>query len=298
MRSLDPTRPIHYEGAISENIAPDWFGGRLATDLVCPMYSSIDQIVAYAQDPRADRPLIMCEYAHAMGNSLGNYKEYWQAIENNPGLQGGFIWDWIDQGIIKHDENGEPYWGYGGDFGDDINDRNFCINGLIWPDRTPKPALYEHKKICQPLAIKAVDLAQGRLEIVNKRNFTDLSDLELHWELSAEGTLLQKGLLPPMAIPPGESRAITLDLNPGTLPPCAFSYLTVRFNLAQDTPWAAKGHEVAWEQFELPFSVPLPRLPQIDSLPALAIEETQTGVSSTPGSLKSYSINKAGGLLL
>jgi beta-galactosidase/beta-glucuronidase len=296
MRSLDPTRPIHYEGAISENIAPDWFGGRLATDLVCPMYSSIDQIVAYAQNPRADRPLIMCEYAHAMGNSLGNYKEYWQAIENNPGLQGGFIWDWIDQGIIKHDENGEPYWGYGGDFGDDINDRNFCINGLIWPDRTPKPALYEHKKICQPLAIKVVDLAQGRLEIVNKRNFTDLSDLELHWELLAEGTLLQKGLLPPMAIPPGESRTITLDLNPGTLPPCAFSYLTVRFNLAQDTPWAAKGHEVAWEQFELPFSVPLPRLPQIDSLPALAIEETQTGVSINAGESQIIFDKQSGGI--
>lgn len=296
MRSLDPTRPIHYEGAISENIAPDWFGGRLATDLVCPMYPSIDQIVAYAQDPRADRPLIMCEYAHAMGNSLGNYKEYWQAIENNPGLQGGFIWDWIDQGIIKHDENGEPYWGYGGDFGDDINDRNFCINGLIWPDRTPKPALYEHKKICQPLALKAVDLAQGRLEIVNKRNFTDLSDLELHWELSAEGTLLQKGLLPPMAIPPGESRTITLDLNPGTLPPCAFSYLTVRFNLVQDTPWAAKGHEVAWEQFELPFSVPPPSLPQIDTLPALAIEETQTGVSINAGESQIIFDKQSGGI--
>jgi len=283
IRGYDSTRPIHYEGAISDNITPDWFGGHLATDLVCPMYPTIDQIVTYAQDPRADRPLIMCEYAHAMGNSLGNYKEYWEAIENNHGLQGGFIWDWIDQGILQHDKNGEPYWAYGGDFGDDINDRNFCINGLVWPDRTPKPALFEHKKICQPLALKAIDLAQGRFEITNKRYFTDLSDLEIHWELSADGTLLQEGFLPPIAIPPGESRTMNLELKHGGLHPGTLSYLTVRFNLAQDTSWAAKGHELAWEQFEMPFTAPPPSLPQIDSLTALAIEETQTGLSVDTG---------------
>jgi len=298
MRGLDPTRPIHYEGAISENIARDWFGGHLATDLVCPMYPTIDQIVAYAQDSRADRPLIMCEYAHAMGNSLGNYKEYWQVIENYHGLQGGFIWDWIDQGIVKHTNDGEPYWAYGGDFGDDINDRNFCINGVVWPDRTPKPALYEHKKVCQPLVLNAVDLAQGRLEIINKRNFTDLSDLEFHWELSADGALLQEGLLPPMAIPPGESRTITLDIKPmkGTVPPGALSYLTVRLSLAHDTPWAAQGHELAWEQFEIPIPAQPPSLPQIDSLSALAIVESQTGASVNAGDSQLIFDKQGGGI--
>jgi beta-galactosidase len=184
IRGYDPTRPLHYEGAISQYSAllnaPDeaeqvgrpsdpnweemarrrgWQMGHLATDVVCPMYPTVDHIMAYAQDPTNTRPLIICEYAHSMGNSTGNLHEYWQAIETHHGLQGGFIWDWVDQGILIVDENGQEYWAYGGDFGDEINDLNFCINGLIWPDRTPHPAMFEYKKILQPVSITAKNLA-------------------------------------------------------------------------------------------------------------------------------------------
>jgi beta-galactosidase/beta-glucuronidase len=283
MRGADPTRPIHYEGAISglsvalnsEDFNPSaasihelyekymdfykrqgWQTGRLSTDLVCPMYPTVDHIIAYTQDPQNDRPFIMCEYAHSMGNSTGNLKEYWDAIENHYGLQGGFIWDWIDQGLTKVDENGTAYWGYGGDFGDEINDVNFCINGLIWPDRTPHPAMYEYKKIIQPVAVEAKNLAVGQVEIVNKNYFVDLSNLTASWQMTVDGEVVQLGDLPLPDIAPGTGQVVTLPLEKPTLPPGAECFLTVRFNLAHDTLWAEKGHEVAWEQFELPFAAP------------------------------------------
>jgi beta-galactosidase len=276
MRGTDPTRPLHYEGAISLHINPDWHGGHLATDVVCPMYPMIEQIVDYANDPQSDRPLIMCEYAHSMGNSTGNLKEYWDAVENHHGLQGGFIWDWMDQGLRKVDEKGQEYWAYGGDFGDEINDANFCINGLVWPDQTPQPAMYEHKKITQPVAIEAVDLATGQLRIVNKRYFTDLSDLDISWQLMADGIILQEGDLPPVDIPPSESREVSLPLRVPTLPPGAECFLTLRFTLANDAPWANKGHEVAWEQFKMPFAVPAPVQLVAREMPNLHLEETST----------------------
>jgi beta-galactosidase len=164
-RGYDPTRPIHYEGAISqytvlindENAdfsqkptgafeekyrSGGWEIGHLATDVYPPMYPTVEHIIGYARNPANTRPLIMCEYAHSMGNGTGNLKEYWDAIEQNHGLQGGFIWDWVDQGLHRVDEQGREYWAYGGDFGDTINDMDFCINGLIWPDRTP------HIRLC------------------------------------------------------------------------------------------------------------------------------------------------------
>ena len=193
IRGYDPSRPLHYEGAIRLNTNPDWHGGQLATDIVCPMYPTIDSIVDYAADPNADRPLIQCEYAHSMGNSTGNLKEYWQAIEENHGLQGGFIWDWVDLGLRKIDQNGQEYWAYGGNFGDEINDANFCINGLVWPDRTPQPAMYEFKKIVQPVAVEAVDLDAGQVKITNKQYFSDMSDLAGSWELMVDGEIVQQG---------------------------------------------------------------------------------------------------------
>jgi beta-galactosidase len=162
MRGADGSRPIHYEGAISRHLGEGrWQQGHLATDVVCPMYPQVVDIIAYAEDKTNDRPLIMCEYAHAMGNSCGNLKEYWDAIKRYQGLQGGFIWDWVDQGLVKVDEQGREYWAYGGDFGDTINDVNFCINGLIFPDRTPHPALWEYKKLIQPIQIGDVDVLNG-----------------------------------------------------------------------------------------------------------------------------------------
>ena len=262
IRGVDETRPLHYEGAISRSNGRDWGEGTRVTDVVCPMYPQVSEIVAYGQDPRGTRPLIMCEYAHSMGNSTGNLKEYWQAIRKYHGLQGGFIWDWVDQGLLKVDDQGNSYWAYGGDFGDTINDVNFCINGLIWPDRTPHPAMYEAKKLFQTLAIEAVDLAAGLVKICNEQDFSDMHGLVGHWELAVDGRVVQVGALPQLDIPPGGSQVIALPLQAPDLQPGQESFLNCRFALAEDTAWADAGHEIAWEQLPLPYHAPAhsPRL--------------------------------------
>jgi beta-galactosidase/beta-glucuronidase len=249
IRGYDPSRPVHYEGAINGN----WQGGHLATDLVCPMYPAIDQLIDYALDPASTRPLIMCEYAHAMGNSVGNLKEYWEAIEAYPGLQGGFIWDWVDQGLVITDERGKTYWGYGGDFGDEINDLNFCINGLIFPDRSLHPAMVEVKKLFQPVAVQAIDLAAGEIAIANRHDFITLEHLGGIWELAVDGEIVQRGPLPILRTRPRFTETIQLGYTQPRLEPGAECFLTLRFRLAADMPWAPAGHEVAWEQFKLPW---------------------------------------------
>jgi len=278
IRGVDPTRPLHYEGAISRSNGQDWGDGMRVTDVVCPMYPQVSEIEAYGADQSGDRPLIMCEYAHSMGNSTGNLKEYWQAIKKYHGLQGGFIWDWVDQGLLQHDDQGHAYWAYGGDFGDTINDVNFCINGLIWPDRTPHPAMYEAKKIFQPLAIKAVDLAAGLVEISNEQDFLGMQALSGRWEVAVDGRVVQQGLLPPLDIPPGGSQVITLPLQEPDLQPGQEPFLNIHFALVEDTAWAAAGHEIAWEQLALPFRAPAGRLAKspysprlLDELPVLEL---------------------------
>lgn len=277
IRGADPTRPIHYEGAINLHSGAGWHGGFLSTDVVCPMYPTVDSIIEYAQDPKSIRPLIMCEYAHAMGNSCGNLKEYWEAVRDNHGLQGGFIWDWVDQGIATVDEKGTPYWSYGGDFGDTINDLNFCINGLVWPDRTPHPALYEYKKLIQPINVKAVDLEAGKVEIVNEQYFSDMGSLAGHYELLADGEVIQSGPLPALNIAAGESQTISLPLSKTQPAPGSEYHLTLRFSLAEDTLWAEAGHEIAWEQFEMPFGaaadVPAKDPAETSDMPPLILTE-------------------------
>ncbi len=216
IRKADPTRPLHYEGAIDRNTGKEWTGGQRVTDIICPMYPPIKDIVAWAQESAGNsvidqRPMILCEYSHAMGNSNGSLADYWAAFEKYPGLQGGFIWEWIDHGIQKVAADGKPYWAYGGDFGDVPNDVNFCTDGIVWPDRTPHPGLYEFKKLAQPVRVESVDVAQGKICIVNKQDFTSLDWLEGEWELIVEGTSVLSGKLPSLQIAPHESLDITLD---------------------------------------------------------------------------------------
>jgi beta-galactosidase/beta-glucuronidase len=251
MRGYDPERIIHYEGAISGG-PQNWKRGHLATDICSPMYPRITDIIAYAEDPSNLRPLIMCEYAHAMGNSVGNLKEYWEAIEGYHGLQGGFIWDWVDQGIKKIDENGIEYWAYGGDFGDTINDKNFCINGLVFPDRTLHPAMVEFKKLIQPITTEPFDLLTGEVVVVNKFVFSSLEHITASWEITIDGVVHQKGLIPKLNTLPGKKTKITLPYSIPNLFPGAETFLTIRFKLTEDSSWAEAGHEVAWEQHKLP----------------------------------------------
>jgi beta-galactosidase/beta-glucuronidase len=253
IRGYDPDRLIHYEGAISGGLH-NWNRGHLATDICPPMYPQIGDIISYAEDLSNDRPLIMCEYAHAMGNSVGNLKEYWEAIEGYQGLQGGFIWDWIDQGLIKTDENGAVYWAYGGDFGDTINDKNFCINGLVFPDRTPHPAMVEFKKLIQPVGVQAKNLLQGIVTITNKHDFSTLDSVEGFWDISVDGEVQQSGSLAKLITLPGKSTTVSIPYSQPNLYPNAEAFLTLRFRLAEDTSWAKAGHEIAWEQFKLPIA--------------------------------------------
>lgn len=293
----DGTRPLHYEGAICPVHGHGWHKGHAATDLLCPMYPTVTAIVAYAQDPNGDRPLIMCEYAHAMGNGSGNLAEYWQAIRQHHGLQGGFIWDWVDQGLRKTAANGQPYWAYGGDFGDAINDANFCLNGLVWPDRTPHPTLYEYKKLIQPVQVRAVDLSQGQIEIINEHDFVDLSHLVGSFELQVNGRIQQSGLLPKLNTPPGSSQTITLPLDLPELSADDECFLNLSFRLAEGTSRAEAGHEVAWEQLPITQTVPnvAPSL-QLDALPALTVSEVDTAVTISNGAF-SLQFDKESGQL-
>ncbi len=255
VRHYDPSRPIQYERAVNPRHGGHWHAAPHATDIIPPMYPILEDLVAWAEAPTDDpRPLIMCEYSHAMGNSNGGLNEYWDVIERYPCIQGGFIWEWIDHGLRKLDAKGRPFWAYGGDFGDEPNDKNFCADGLVWPDRTPHPAMQEVKKLQQPLAVTAKDLRRGKLQVTNKQFFTDLSWLAGVWDLTVDGAAVASGRLRCLRTPPRRSQPLTIPLPHPTMHPGQECFLTVRFAAAKATDWCPAGHEVAWEQFALPSS--------------------------------------------
>ncbi|CAN5767383.1 hypothetical protein BH24ACT3_BH24ACT3_12320 [soil metagenome] len=244
----DPTRPVHYHPA----------DRRPTVDVLGPMYPSVADIVAQAaEDDR--RPIVMCEYAHSMGNSTGNLTEYWDAIEAHPRLGGGFIWEWVDQGLRHRTPDGTPYWAYGGDFGDEPNDANFCLNGLVAPYRTPPPAVAEVKKVHEPLRVYAVDAARGRFEVENRRAFTTLDDLTLRWAVVVGGDARVGGeaVLPPIG--PGQRAEVDLGWDgpaSGGEGDGGEAWLDLSFRLAREASWAGAGHEVAWAQLALTAPTP------------------------------------------
>ena len=264
----DPTRPVHYEGAIHVRQ-----GVPKAVDVLSVMYPSIDRLIKLATDPRDDRPVIMCEYAHSMGNSTGNLKEYWDVIRSHRRLCGGFIWDWVDQGLLK-EEDGVKYWAYGGDFGDEPNDGNFCINGIVWPDRTLQPAVWECKKVQQPVEAEPIDLENGEVRIFNRYDFTRLDEaVEIWWELKADGKILQQGKIPAPPIKPHDSAVIRIPYERPDLRPGTEYWLILRYKQAKDTPWAEKGYEVGWTQFKLPFKAPEVEPIDVTKEPPLKVKE-------------------------
>ena len=252
VRKMDPSRLLHYEGAISRwgNQSKGWTDGHAATDVVCPMYSRLEDLVNYAEKRIDDRPLILCEFSHAMGNSNGNLADYFALFEKYDCLQGGYIWEWIDHGIRRTRPDGQVYWAYGGDFGDEPNDANYCIDGVVWPDRTPHPALYEFKYLAQPERVEAVNLRQGRIRICNQQDFASLDWLRGEWELTADGTVIQKGKLPALKIAPGESLGVDLPLQLEGIR--GEKFLNFRFFQRHASLWAQAGYEVGWNQLALP----------------------------------------------
>ena len=192
-------------------------------------------------------------------------------------MQGGFIWDWVDQGLTQHDASGNSYWAYGGDFGEEINDGQFCINGLVWPDRTPHPALLEVKKVQQFIRLAPCSLLQGKIQIENQYQFENLKNFTIDWVLEENGKSLQKGDLSPCFLQPGEQTILQIPFKKPVLQAGSEYWLTVSFKLAHSTPWASAGHEVAWEQFQIPWAVPLKKAtPQ--KIPDVVFQQTPNQV--------------------
>lgn len=293
VRAADPSRPLHYEGAIASGDGSSWAAGHRATDIVCPMYAPIRDIAAWAETTDDWRPLILCEYSHAMGNSNGSLADYWAAFEAHKGLQGGFIWEWLDHGIRQVAPDGQTYWAYGGDFGDEPNDANFVADGIVWPNRTPHPALFEFKYLAQPVRVESVDLAAGRVRIVNRQDFADLSWLRGEWELTVAGERAHGGELPRLDAPAGGGQEVTLDLGP-TGP--GERFLNFRFYQAVDTRWAPADFEVAWAQIPLPAGAPAVAVSRSTAdQPVIAHEDEQTITLQTGGVTAHFA--RADGLL-
>ncbi|MFD5572873.1 glycoside hydrolase family 2 TIM barrel-domain containing protein [Streptomyces cadmiisoli] len=261
VRRHDPTRPVQYEGAAKRG----WADPDVASDIACPMYAPLEDCVAHALSGKQTKPLIQCEYSHAMGNSNGTLADHWAAIEATPGLQGGFIWEFWDHGILQRVSDGRPAgragagrysdgvaapghrWAYGGDFGDTPHDGAFIADGVVFPDRTPKPVLYEHREIAAPVRLESFR-HEGPV-IGNHQHFRGLDWLSGEWLLSlADGrTLTAPAELPDLR--PGETAAVPLPLD---LPDDGGeAWLTLRVTTARDEPWAPRGTVVCLPQVRL-----------------------------------------------
>jgi beta-galactosidase len=288
IRMRDPSRPVQYEKAKTKP----------HTDINCPMYTRIPELLQYASE-RRDQPMILCEYAHSMGNSTGNLQDYWDVIESHDQLQGACIWDWVDQGFLKETADGRSYYAYGGDYNEPFTDGNFLINGIVQPDRSVTPKTLEVKKVYQNISVTAVDLAKGKIEIRNKHFFTALDEFVLRWEMMEDGLVLQKGSDSNLTISPRGVKVITLPLKVPAAKPAAEYWLRIGFSLKDGKNWAETGFEVAAEQLAFPLKKAAQRL-ESRALPALRAEKSagmilvsgqdfQVAFSTTTGTIERYS---------
>jgi beta-galactosidase len=297
----DPTRPVHYERA----------GERSHTDIICPMYPPPETVKAYGLK-ELSRPYIMCEYAHAMGNSVGDINAYWDLIYDYEHLQGGFIWDWVDQGLRQKvpdewiakskrsqkstDKDGGFFWAYGGDFGPPgtPSSGNFCMNGLVAPDRTPHPSLYEVKKIYQSVQFNPIDLGAGEMDIINRFDFTNLREFECYWELKGDDEVISSGILPQVNVAPGRWERVNIPLEKTTLKPGVEYWLNLSCRLKEETLWAEAGHEIAWEQFPMPWEVAPATILYVADMPELITTEKEDSIEISGDSFGIHFAKKEG----
>ena len=283
IKDRDSSRPVQYEqGGLEWN-----------TDIICPMYSDPSEIEKYAQNSRSDRPLILCEYAHAMGNSLGNFTEYWDIIREYPLLQGGCIWDWVDQGIAKTNEQGEKFWAFGADFGPNgtPSSGDFCINGIIFPDRTVKPHSEEMRKVYQNVWFKNLDAAKGSVDIFNENFFIDLSQYTISYTVKSNGKTIRNGIIN-VNVAPQETKNVII---PGLAEVIKGSkQYTVNIELKQktDTRLIPAGWIVARDQFIVN---DFPQL-QLASSKTANVNEEGNNVIVSGSSFKAV-FNKTSGLM-
>ncbi|PVZ79476.1 beta-galactosidase [Serratia sp. S1B] len=258
VKSQDPTRPVQYEGGGANSAA---------TDILCPMYARVEQdqplpnvpkwsIKKWIGLPDEHRPLILCEYAHAMGNSFGGFDRYWHAFRQHPRLQGGFIWDWVDQGLTRLDDKGQSYWAYGGDFGDTPNDRQFCLNGVVFPDRSPHPALLEAQRAQQFFQFQLLEQSPLTVEVSSEYLFRASDNERLYWHVTLDGKPIAEGDVELLLPAQGRQKMVLGDipqLNGG-----GELWLNVEVRQVKATAWSAEHHRCAWDQWRLTRALMLP----------------------------------------
>jgi beta-galactosidase len=289
-KAKDPTRPVQYERASRDG----------NTDIFCPMYMRIPDMLKYVHSLQ-NKPLIQCEYAHSMGNSTGNLQDYWDLIEEYDQLQGGFIWDWVDQGMAAETEDGRFFWAFGGDYGpeDVLSDSNFCMNGLVFPDRTVQPALEEVKKVYQYIGIEPVPFYSNRIRVKNKYDFKPLEDLMLQWELLEEGVVTDSGEIDISGLMPGWSHDFDLDLSRDIVKRNTEYFLNFRAVTGAPDGVVPAGHIIAAEQFQVGQGRPVNELVMnwmTGSSEVPAFEETETELIVTAGKVK-YVVDMVTGFL-
>lgn len=266
IRYYDQSRFIHYEGAQGDPTDPHYIEGEAVgyatqkwpamanpddpdyVDVISRMYPWLSQLMNLSRSPHINRPIVMCEYLHAMGNSIGSLGEFWDSIRATPNLIGGFIWDMIDQGILQTHESGKTYYAYGGDFGDVPNDNNFCCNGVFASDRTPHPHAWECKYVFQPFSFEDVDVRNGRVRVINRLQFTDLSNYEVRWTLSRNGKEIESGILPQQFVPAENSTGMEVPFRRPEYDKDAEYWLKLSVHEKVDRFWCKKGFEVAGDQ--------------------------------------------------
>ncbi len=297
--TYDNTRPIHYERAGKQSHV----GGK-HTDIQGHMYMKIPDVKRLWVEGKQDQPFIWCEYSHAMGNSNGNFQAYWDLVYSHPQIQGGFIWDWMDQGLSKKNQKGEEVWSYGGHFEPEgvHHDENFCMNGLVNPDWTPHPGVYEVKKVYQNIHFTSFDPVSGGLTVFNDHFFTNLDDYIIRWELQKEGALLTSGYLLPKGVEPQQEKTFNVDLSSITIDE-AFEY-RINFYVSKLTTddLLPIDHIVASEQFlvnahdfnkESLTPKSLLRLKESDDVAMFVANDIKMEFSKKSGLLRSYKINEA-----
>ena len=250
VKALDTSRPVHYQGFS--------IGEGNPADVDSEMYTHWTQVEKIAQDEKFTKPFYMCEYAHAMNNSMGSIGEYNDVFDKYPTLMGGAIWEWQDQGLWNKRDPNHVFLAYGGGFGEVPNDHYFIHKGVVFADRSPKPHYPEMKKAYQWIAISEDDLGTGKVKIRNKFAFIPLSGFVGDWTVTGDGQELGHGMLPKLDFAPGTEQSVALALPAIVAQPGVEYFLRVSFKLAKDDLWAKAGHEVAWQQFKLPAATPAP----------------------------------------
>lgn len=259
IKAYDDTRYVHYEGAQAfdyEN--KKWANDPAYVDMMSRMYENIPRMVSLANSEEDNRAVIWCEYAHSMGNSTGNLFKFWDAIRANKRMIGGFIWDWVDQGLWQKTTKGEAYYAFGGDMGDTlINSGNFCLNGIVDPNRIPKPAMWEVKKVFQPVAISWANASEGKVRLKNRHDFTNLQEFELAWQLQQDGKTIREGTLSIPSVVPNAEEIVEIPFRKPSIESGAEYFLRIGIKQVRNTSWSPEGHEIAWQQLVLPFQKPL-----------------------------------------